>query len=169
MTHRERHLAEGIFDLKGKPGPGMCLVSRCRREAQPKKAGLCHCHHQYRWRMKSPKKSAYATLRDHAKGRGLAFTISEDYLFGLMDAYAYFDHTAESRGEYPSLDRIDGGKGYEPGNIRIITVSQNVIRNNKERHLPEYVQSVLDRKRTRAKENAHLAGEVGDEEDNCPF
>lgn len=167
MTHRERHLSEGLFDLKQKPNAGQCLVSRCRREAQPKKVGLCHCHHQYRWRMRSPKKSAYATLRDHAKARGLAFTISHDYLLGLMDAYAYFDHAAESRGEYPSLDRIDGSKGYVSGNLRVITVSQNTIKSNKERHLPAHVQSILDRKRERAKSNPYLAMEQ--DPDACPF
>lgn len=167
MTHRERHLAEGLFDLKQKPGSGMCLVLRCRKEADPKKVGLCHCHYQHRWRMRSPKRSAYATLRDHAKARGLAFTISHDYLLGLMDAYAYFDHAAESRGEYPSLDRIKAERGYEPGNIRIITVSQNTAKSNRERHLPAHVQSILDRKRARAKENPALAEEQ--EPDYEPF
>lgn len=118
--------------------------------------------------MQSPKRSAFATLRDHAKQRGLEFTLTADYLAGLMDAYAYFDHAAESRGEFPSLDRIDSTRGYVPGNLRVITHSQNVVKGNRERHLPAYVQSILDRKRARAKENPELAGEQV-RDDGCPF
>lgn len=119
--------------------------------------------------MQSPKRSAFSTLRDHAKQRGLEFTVSADYLAGLMDAYAYFDHAAESRGEFPSLDRIDATRGYVPGNLRIVTHSQNVVKGNRERHLPAHVRAILDRKRARAKENPALADEQVPGDDVCPF
>lgn len=173
MTPQERwrkiHESEGLFSLKVKPGAGLCMVKGCRKEGLPRKVGLCHCHHQYRWRMNSPKKSAYATLRDHARGRGLEFSLSPDYFAGLCDAYAYFDSDAESRGECPSIDRIDPRKGYVPGNVRIVTVSQNSVKAARERHLPGYVQAILDRKRARAKGNPALADEQERGEDECPF
>ena len=163
MTHRERHESEGLFTLKAKPGPGFCLVKGCRKSSDPKKVGLCHCHHQYRWRMKSPKRSAFSTLRDHAKGRGIAFTISYDYFLGLTDALAWWDHAAESRGEALSIDRIDITKGYVFGNIRVLTVSENAAAGNRERFLPETVRAILARKRERA------MGFKGRSEDDCPF
>ena len=163
------HAAEGLFTLKKKPGAGLCLVRGCSKEGHPKKTGLCHGHWQYRWRMRSRKKSAYATLRDHATGRGIEFTISLDYFLGLTDAVMFWDHEAESRGEWLTLDRVDATRGYCPGNLRVISLSHNSVKSCRERHLPEHVQSILERKRARAKENPHLADETGDAESDCPF
>lgn len=168
MNHRERHESEGIFSLKLNPGEGLCMVKGCRKEGHRRKFSLCHRCYQYRWRLLNKRKGMYAMLRDHARGRGIAFTVTYDYLMGLADAYAYFDHEAESRGEFPSIDRIDASRGYEPGNLRIVTVSQNVIKGHRERYLPANVQAILDRKRQRAKENPHLADEMGGD-DECPF
>lgn len=162
----KHHIEEGIFELKKKPGHGLCPVKGCRNDLHPRKAGLCHRHFQHRWRLRDPKRSAYTLLRDHAKGRGLEFTLSYEYFLGLTDAVAYWDHAAESRGECLSLDRIDATRGYVPGNLRVITISENAAKGARERFLPEVVQSILARKRTRAKENPHLAVE---DEEQCPF
>lgn len=101
--HLARHAEEGIFSLKQTPGECLCLVKGCKNESNRLKFSLCHKHYQYRWRILSPKKSTYATLRDHAKARGLEFTIDFSYFCGMADAFAYFDSNAEERGEFPSL------------------------------------------------------------------
>lgn len=164
-THRERHIEEGIFTLKGKPGPGLCMVSGCRNECHPKKMSLCHKHFQHRWRTLSRKPSAFATLRDHAKARGLEFNLSYDYFLGMTDCAGFWDMQAESRGEWATLDRVDGTKGYVMGNVRVITHAHNAAKSNRERHLPAHVQSILDRKRERAK--AHPA--LVEEQERDPF
>lgn len=171
MTHRERHEAEGLFELKKCPGEGFCLVARCRKACGKKKAGLCDAHHQYRWRMRSPKRSAYSTLRDHAIKRGLAFTISYEYFLGMLDCAAYWDHAAESRGEALSIDRVLATEGYIPGNLRVISISLNSFKSNRERYLPDHIQAVIARKRARAKETPELAHEQvgGDADDRNPF
>lgn len=168
MTQRERHLSEGLFTLKQTPGPGLCCVKGCRNASGVGKAGLCHKHYQHRWRMRSRKSSAFATLRDNAKNRGIEFNLTYDYFLGLTDCAGYWDLHAESRGEWASIDRVDGTKGYVMGNLRIITHAHNAAKSNRERHLPAHVQSIIDRKRARAKENPHLADEVEDEDVN-PF
>jgi hypothetical protein len=105
---------------------------------------LCHGHYQHAWRLCNEKASAYAALRDHAKGRGIKFTISRDYFDGLCDAYGFFStpKPAEFR-EQLSIDRVDCDKGYEPGNCRVITISENSAKSNRERHLPKSVQDHL--------------------------
>lgn len=163
---RSTHEAEELFTLKLKPGPGLCCVKGCRKNiGRSDKMGLCHAHYQYRWRMKNKKKSAYATLRDHARGRGIPFTISAEYFQGLMDAVAYWDHQAESRGEWLSIDRIRAWEGYVPGNLRIISHSQNSAKSHRERFLPVHVQSLIDRRRERARRDPALA----DEQEKDPF
>ncbi len=166
MTHRERHEAEGLFTLKVKPGSGLCLVKGCRRNHYPGKLSLCPCHAQYRWRMRSKKQSAFQTLRDHARERGLSFTISFDYFQGLCDAFRTFDTEAESRGEKLTIDRIVASRGYEPGNLTILTWDENQAKGNRERHLPAYVQAILERKRAKtiASENPYAR-----DPDACPF
>jgi hypothetical protein len=145
------------------------MVKGCRKDGHRHKFGLCFAHYQYRWRMLNPKQSAFAMLRDHAKQRGIEFRLSYDYFLGLCDAYSYFDHSAESFGEFPSIDRIDATKGYLQGNVRVVTVSQNCRKAAKERFLPAHVQAILDRKRARAKEHPALADEQVPDDSRCPF
>ncbi len=164
-----RLAAEGLFDLKQKPGEGLCLVKGCRKEGCVNKTGLCHRHHQARWRMKNPKRSLFRMWRDHAIARKIEFTLEPAYVDGLVDAYAFFDHTAESRGETLSLDRVDATVGYRVGNVRIITQSQNAAKSHRERHLPAHVQVILDRKRAKAKDHPALADEREDDDDRMPF
>jgi hypothetical protein len=94
--------------------------------------------------MKSPKRSAYSTLRDHAKGRGIKFTISYDYFLGLTDGLGYWSGEG-----VPTIDRVKATRGYEPGNLTVISLNENVRKGNRERHLPEHVQAILERKRAR--------------------
>ena len=162
------HAAEGLFTLKQRPGEGLCVVKGCCNRHGRKKAGLCDKHHQSRWRMKSPKRSAYAALRDHAKARRIEFSLSPEYLDGMLDVIAYWDHEAETRGDALSIDRIDPTKGYIRGNVRVITISQNVAEGNRARFLPEYVQHILERKRERAKASLGFPEREDDEERN-PF
>ena len=166
---RERHETEGLFTLKITPGAGLCMVRGCRKTHAPGRVGLCHAHYQFRWRSRNRKQSAYATLRDHAIARGLAFTVSYDYFLGMLDCIGFWDHEAETRGEWLTLDRVDATLGYEPGNLRVISSPQNTVKSNRERHLPEHVQSVLARKRATAKEHPALSEERGVEDDRCPF
>lgn len=167
-TPRERILAEGLFELKGVPGVGLCCVKGCRKSAEnrKKKVGdlwFCAAHWQYRWRHQSPKRNAYSNLRDHAKGRGIAFSISFDYWLGLTDAYRMYDqdHKALSRGDTLTIDRVDATRGYEVGNLAIISHSENSAKSNRERHLPAHVQAILERKRakTQGQENPWVRGE----------
>lgn len=145
--NRATHETEGLFKLKQVPGPGMCVVHGCRNPHVPAKASLCHKHHQQRWRVKNRKGGVYACLRDRAKRRKIEFTISYDYFLGLTDATAFWDTHPEDRGEWLTLDRRDPTKGYVPGNLRVITHRENTVKGNRERHLPEVVQALLDRKR----------------------
>lgn len=160
-----RLLEEGLFEFKKKPGAGFCPVKGCRKDGHKNKMGLCHAHHQYRWRMQSPKKSTYATLRDHARGRGIAFTISFEYWQGITDAHRFFAHESVGRADMLTIDRIDATKGYEPGNLTIITMSENGAKGAREKWLPECIQAILNRKRAEVQEPVEEEEEV----DKPPF
>jgi len=172
MALRGRELleSEGLFVLKKCPGPGMCCVQGCRNRHHKGSAGLqlCSKHRQQRWRWKSPKRSAYATLRDHAKARKIPFSISPDYFMGMVDMLATWDLEAEKRGEEHTVDRIKAEHGYRPGNLQIITRSANAAKQARESRLPAVVQALIARKRAKAQEEAwKLHGEPDLEKD--PF
>lgn len=158
MTGRAKLEAEGLFRLKEKPGPGFCCVAGCKRKHGPEKRYgklcLCPAHYMQRWRTLNSRKAGFATLRDHAKARKLPFTIGFDYYLGFMDAAACFDTGAESRGDIVTIDRKDPSRGYEPGNLQVLTLSDNVAKGNRERFLPDYVQSLLCRKRAKVQREA---------------
>lgn len=175
LTGRDKLLSEGLFDLKDNPGPGLCCVRGCKKKFRLTHPSLklCHKHYQERWRAKNPKQAAFATLVMHCKARKIPCTISFDYFCGLCDAYRYFDQSVETRGEALTLDRVDASRGYEPGNLQILSLSSNVIKGNKERWLPENVRAILERKRALEKEKEWVihgrADEWDPESDSDPF
>lgn len=149
---------------KGGKGSHLCPVFGCRNKRNGHKT-LCAKHYMTWWRHSNPEKAAYANLRHHAGQRGIEFTISYDYWLGLTDGFAYFEHSSDTFGGFLSIDRREASKGYVPGNLRIITVSENVAKGNRERFLPENVQALLERNRLRLREEP----EPEMAEEDCPF
>lgn len=180
-TGREKLEAEGLFTLKQTPGPGMCCVIGCRMKHVPKRRGgnllLCSRHYQQRWRWLNPKQAVYRALKDHATARGITFTLSYDYFLGLTDAFGYWTFEATEFAAQPSIDRVDCRKGYEPGNIRVVTVSENSVKSNRERFLSPEAQVGLAKKRARMQEKLDRINEefgradqwLDTEDDSEPF
>lgn len=165
---RTKIAEEGLFILKGKPGEGLCCVKGCRGPATSRKKKLgdlwfCARHWQQRWRANNPKNAAYRALKDHAKARGIEFRLTPDFFFGMWECAAHFDMDAESRGEMISIDRKNPVKGYVPGNVRVVTISENAAKGAREKFLPEMVQELLRRKREKVRT------EFEEDPDVCPF
>ena len=167
MKISKRLLEEGFFKYKKRNPQDCCWVKGCNKKRKGK-TPLCHRHYQQRWRGLNPKKSAYATLRDHAKARRLPFTITLEYWEGLVDGLCFFNHESD---EVMTIDRVDATKGYEKGNLRVVTMSVNVAKGNRERYLPEHVQSMVERKRQeKLSEYEHyLEDERDNGHDEVPF
>ena len=121
-------------------------------------------HYQQKWRTNNPKQYAFRNLKDSALRRNLEFNLSFDYFRGLADGMQYFDRVCEQRGEVATIDRVDASKGYIEGNVQVISLSENVVKGNKERYLPEYVQALMERRRLEELESLPEP-----EDDNCPF
>jgi hypothetical protein len=168
-AHRLKHVAEGLFKIKAGGNPDCCLVKGCRNAAVLPKSSLCHRHFQIRWRNKDPKKSAFRALKDHALERNIPFDLTPCYFAGLTDAFAYYDHEAESRGQVLTIDRVFADRGYTEGNCRVITHSQNASKLHKEKFLPEVVQAMLQRKRNEVKHKFEELERRMAGNSDCPF
>lgn len=95
---------------------------------------------QYRWKEKNPKLTWCITARFNAKMRakkkGVPFDLSGRYIYGILpDSCPVFGTAFIFAGnkvlgpESPSLDRIDPAKGYVEGNLRILSLKANQIKN----------------------------------------
>lgn len=95
---------------------------------------------QYRWRRKNPRLTWCSAARYNAKRRakkkGLPFDLSAAYICSILpDKCPVFGTTFKFRGNgvlgptSPSIDRIDPAKGYVEGNIVIISLKANQIKN----------------------------------------
>jgi len=76
-------------------------------------------------------------LKQSAKRRGLAFDLTEGYLMELSFPISCpilnvpLDYNSRGYCEFkPSVDRIDSDKGYEQGNVQILSVKANRAKNN---------------------------------------
>lgn len=76
------------------------------------------------WRAAQPLRAAFATLRDHARARGIEFVIT----FEDFERFARETEYVERTGPFAqclTVDRIENDRGYVPGNIQALTRAKN--------------------------------------------
>jgi hypothetical protein len=126
-----------MIRLKQTLRPGVCRAWRCT--AKPRNVGthptstqLCGGCYKAEWRAKNPERAAYGQQRDHARARRIPFTLSFDEWWAVVEPTGYMDGKGCLRHQL-HVDRLDPSKGYEVGNIRVITCTENVVRDNRRR------------------------------------
>lgn len=141
---------EEFYTLSGRgKDPSLCVVAYCRGKRSGNYSRLCHKHKTYKWRSENPEKYAYNNLRDSARRRKLPMTLSfHDFLSFIQDT-GYMEQKGNTK-ESLQIDRLDASRGYEVGNLRIVTTTENTVKGNKERRRAEYLESLLLRKGYRA-------------------
>jgi hypothetical protein len=100
----------GKYNCKPLPGRKECQTCRLRK-----------------WRSKNPFLASYHHIKDRAKQRGIKFLLTKEQFKKFCDETGYLDKkgtTAESM----TIDRIKNNLGYQEGNIRILSLSENVKR-----------------------------------------
>ena len=88
------------------------------------------------WKLKNPEKSILKRTRQRAKEKGIEFSIVEEDII-IPDVCPLLGIPLESNagkgkgatGNSPSIDRIDPTKGYVKGNVWIISMKANAIKN----------------------------------------
>lgn len=106
----------------------MCWVKCCRkRRAMTGK--MCSMHKMRKWRFENPIKDAFLNLKHHAKQRKKVFTLTFEEFSFFVSQNTYLDDKGITK-HCLHIDREDETKGYEIGNIRTLTCSENTIRDN---------------------------------------
>ena len=94
---------------------------------------------------------AFHHVKDSAKKRNIPFLLSLEEFERIIDGTGYIEKKGKTR-HCLQLDRIDPEKGYEIGNLQVITAGENCAKDNN---------------RWREKKEEKPLEEIPDE--NCPF
>ena len=145
------------FEFRKDHRPGKCPVKFCRRESRPgdgnrkpAKHRLCCKHRSHLTRILDPVRTTFADKKSNAKTRGITWSLTLEQFKEIVAQQDYMDFKGCTK-QCLHLDRIDHTKGYEVGNIQIITCSENVAKGNAERR------------------RAFAGAPPLPEDDNCPF
>lgn len=84
----------------------------------------CNSCIQRRIKEADPVRFCYNQLKRNAERRGKEFTISIEYFRQFCLEVDYIAGKGKSQSSY-TIDRIDPGKGYTPGNICVLSNSEN--------------------------------------------
>lgn len=107
---------------KNKP-KHICPAYRCKNSKADKKR-FCHRHHAANQKITNLASYTYNLLRSNAKRRNKIFTITLQDFKEFCEETNYLALKGRTKTK-ASIDRIDASKGYEKGNLQILTVSQN--------------------------------------------
>lgn len=119
---------DGVWKLrlaKNKP-TRLCVVAFCSNpRPKGKKAGsICEKCKARRWRANNPVKAIHQTLRFSAARRRIGFNLTVEELAEFLAGTDYIERRGRGA-ECLSIDRINVHRGYEPGNLQVLTVSEN--------------------------------------------
>lgn len=133
--------------------PGRATSPAIARERQCRKCGAdewrrnnqgkfycnpCALRRSGQWRASNKARTLWQSAKQRAKKSGLAFTITENDVRGVWPVNGLcpvlgitLARVPGKGGIYassPTLDRIDNTRGYEPGNIAVISGRANTIK-----------------------------------------
>jgi hypothetical protein len=134
-----------FFRFRSYQVEGVCQVAHCRNALRKGRVDLCQRHYMQWWRASNPLRAAYANLRDSARKRKLPFDISFEDFCLMVSGTPYMEEKGTTQGCY-HIDRINACLGYTADNVRVIPMSENIAKGNRERFNYDYRRELLLRK-----------------------
>lgn len=117
-----------FYTFKQNPRPKVCWVKFCRKH-KTGTSKMCAMHKARKWRFQNPILAAFHNLKHHAKQRKKVFTLTLEDFSDFISTNTYLDDKGITKHSL-HIDRKDETKGYEIGNIRTLSCSENVTREN---------------------------------------
>ena len=112
-----------------------CSTEGCKNEAREHRT-ICSTCDKRKYRQKYPLKYWYDTLKMNAKRRGKYFDLTLEQFKEFCIKTGYHEKKGKTASSM-SIDRKENTEGYTAGNIRSISLSDNVRRNFDSSLLPE--------------------------------
>lgn len=118
---------------RSKPGH-LCCAYHCK-EKRSAKDRFCPKHSRRYQRDTNPIRYVYHALKSNARRRGKVFTLTLAEFEAFCAETGYMEKRGKT-GKSASIDRIDNSRGYEAGNLRILSLSENSYKRNHEDYAP---------------------------------
>lgn len=137
--------ADGKWKLAKKRHPKKteCVIRFCTRPPATywKKGVLKHeskCQHckSREWRANNPVLNALKCIKSRAKRTGIPFFLTKEQFIAFCKETGFVEKRGRASGAL-HIDRIDPAKGYEVGNIQVLTASENVRKRHADANLEE--------------------------------
>jgi hypothetical protein len=112
-----------MFQIKTNKKPHLCQAYRCTENKAPKKR-FCHKHHARFQKETNPIGYTFNLLHQNAKRRGKEFKLTLGEFKTFCEETNYIELKGKTK-KSASIDRIDPRKGYEIGNIQVLSLQAN--------------------------------------------
>lgn len=130
----------------------LCETAYCRNMARDKRrfCNTCRCR-----KYEKPLRRKFRNLKRSARDRGILFSLTFQHFERISIAGGHDKNSGSLWGNDTTIDRIDSKKGYEDGNIQILTRSENSEKSWIERTgwVPQYKQKSLRKPQPREERN----------------
>lgn len=110
-----------ILNFSKKKRAGKCLTPHCRKAARVQRNYCNTCRSRA---YDNPLRRLFWNLKASAKRRGKQFSLAFEEFASAALASGYFGRSGR-HAECLHVDRVDPLRGYEDGNIRFISCSEN--------------------------------------------
>lgn len=107
-----------------------CRTPTCRKKRTAKDP-LCPMCRKRQQKEDDPARYVFNALKSNDRRRGKEFAISFEYFLSLCAESGYLEGRGRSAASL-SIDRKQSHLGYVEGNLRVITVSENSSKGNRE-------------------------------------
>ncbi len=131
--------ARELFTLTDAPVPGFCRVQECT-DKRTRDFPFCFKHRSQIARYRDPVLHQYHRLKQAAKTRRIPFSLTMEEWRAWCRQTGYAHNRTGERADLPSVDRKDDTQGYHIGNIQVLTVSQNSIKELTKRYAKRVVR-----------------------------
>lgn len=108
---------------------GICITLFCRKKTTHNKR-ICPRCNKRKQKENNPIKLQYWNKKYNAKKKGKQFNLSYEYFEKMAIESGYDKNSGSKSSNALTIDRIDNTKGYEEGNVRIITRLENTYKRN---------------------------------------
>ena len=112
-----------MFKILRNKDPKICCAHGCKNK-RATNDNLCCKHRKRRKKENDPIGYTFDTLRSNAKRRGKVFTITLEYFRQFCEDTNYIELKGKSS-HSASIDRKKAHLGYEPGNLQVLSLSDN--------------------------------------------
>jgi hypothetical protein len=109
--------------IPDKKKKGLCVAYACKNKHSVRDR-FCSKHSKRYQKHANPYNYVYGQKKFRALERGIKWNISLDEFIDFCEKTNYLALKGKSA-DSASIDRIDPNKGYEVGNIQILTLSEN--------------------------------------------